>query len=71
MFHTGGLLLLHPWDRTIVPWLHSNEPGYVYDGNKFDLDEWNPEFSARLNDLFVKGSNPERATKFEEFHPQL
>jgi hypothetical protein len=27
-------------DRTIVPWLRSNERGYVYGGNKFDLDKW-------------------------------
>jgi hypothetical protein len=41
-------------DRTIVPWLRSNQPGYVYGGNKFDLDQWNPEFFARLKDFIVK-----------------
>ena len=41
-------------DRTIVPWLRSHEPGYVYGGNKFDLDQWNPEFFARLKDFIVK-----------------
>src|SRR3984957_19927522 len=41
-------------DRTIVPWLRSHEPGYVYGGNKFDLDKWNPEFFARLKDFIVK-----------------
>ena len=43
-------------DRTIVPWLRSNEPGYVYGGNKFDLDKWNPEFFARLKDFIVKAA---------------
>ena len=31
-------------DRTIVPWARSSVPGYVYGGNKFDLDKWNPQF---------------------------
>ena len=43
-------------DRTIVPWARSNEPGYVYGGNKFDLDKWNPEFFARLKDFIVKAA---------------
>ena len=42
--------------RTIVPWARSNEPGYVYGGNKFDLDKWNPEFFTRLKDLIVKAA---------------
>jgi len=40
--------------RTIVPWARSDEPGYVYGGNKYDLDKWNPEFFARLKDFIVK-----------------
>jgi hypothetical protein len=43
-------------DRAIVPWLRSNEPGYVYGGNKFDLDKWNPEFFTRLKDFIVKAA---------------
>jgi hypothetical protein len=43
-------------DRTIVPWARSNQPGYVYGGNKFDLDQWNPEFFARLKDFIVKAA---------------
>jgi hypothetical protein len=43
-------------DRTIVPWLRSNVPGYVYGGNKFDLNKWNPEFFARLRDFIVKAA---------------
>jgi hypothetical protein len=41
-------------DRTIVPWARSHVPGCVYGGNKFDLDQWNPEFFARLKDFIVK-----------------
>jgi hypothetical protein len=40
--------------RTIVPWARSNQPGYVYGGNKYDLDKWNPAFFARLKDFIVK-----------------
>jgi hypothetical protein len=43
-------------DRTIVPWARSNQPGYVYGGNKFDLDKWNPEYFARLKDFIVKAA---------------
>lgn len=41
-------------DRTIVPWAKSSQPGYVYGGNKYDLDKWNPEYFARLKDFIVK-----------------
>jgi hypothetical protein len=43
-------------DRTIVPWAHSNVPGYVYGGNKYDLDKWNPEYFTRLKDFIVKAA---------------
>ena len=42
--------------RTIVPWARSNEPGYVYGGNKFDLDKWNPDFFARLKDFIARAA---------------
>ncbi len=38
-FGTGNTMGPRP-DRTIVPWARSNQPGYVYGGNKFDLDKW-------------------------------
>ncbi|HTZ57452.1 MAG TPA: hypothetical protein VMB49_05110 [Acidobacteriaceae bacterium] len=43
-------------DRTIVPWARSNQPGYVYGGNKFDLDKWNPQYFARLKDFIAKAA---------------
>jgi hypothetical protein len=42
--------------RTIVPWAHSSEPGYIYGGNKFDLDKWDPEYFARLKDFIAKAA---------------
>jgi len=39
--------------KLITPWARSNEPGYVNGGNKFDLDQWNPEYFERLHDFMV------------------
>ncbi len=38
-------------DKFISPWARSNEPGYVNGGSKFDLDQWNPDYFARLKDF--------------------
>jgi hypothetical protein len=54
-FYQGNTMGPKP-ARTIVPWARSNQPGYVYGGNKFDLDQWNPEFFARLKDFIVKAA---------------
>jgi hypothetical protein len=54
-FGTGNTMGPRP-DRTIVPWARSNQPGYVYGGNKFDLDKWNPEYFVRLKDFIVKAA---------------
>jgi len=54
-FYPGNTMGARP-DRTIVPWARSNSPGYVYGGNKFDLDKWNPEFFARLKDFIQKAA---------------
>jgi hypothetical protein len=40
--------------RLILPWTRSQVPGYNLCGNKFDLDQWNPEYFARLKDFIVK-----------------
>lgn len=42
--------------RAAVPWARSNQPGYLYGGNKFDLDKWDPEYFARLKDFIVKAA---------------
>ncbi len=38
----------------IVPWARSDTPGYLFCGNKFDLDRWDPEYFARLKDFITK-----------------
>jgi len=38
-------------ERFLAPWARSDEPGYVYGGNKFDLDRWDERFWARLKDI--------------------
>ncbi len=37
--------------RFIAPWKRSDQPGYAGGGNKFDLNEWNPEYFTRLRDF--------------------
>jgi len=41
----------------IVPWARSNVPGYLCGGNKFDLDKWDPEYFARLNDFLAEAGS--------------
>jgi len=40
----------------IVPWARSNVPGYLLGGNKFDLDQWDPEYFNRLKDFLAKAA---------------
>ncbi len=39
--------------RAILPWKRSSEPGYALGGNKFDLDQWDPAYFARLKDFMT------------------
>jgi hypothetical protein len=43
-------------DKILLPWKRTNAAGYVLGGNKFDLNQWNDQYFARLKD-FVKESN--------------
>jgi len=52
-FLPGNTLGPRPWSL-IVPWARSTQPGYLFGGNKFDLDRWNGEYFARLMDFIVK-----------------
>lgn len=52
-FIKGNPLGPKPWSL-VVPWARSNQPGYLFGGNKFDLDKWNPEYFARLKDFVAK-----------------
>jgi hypothetical protein len=59
MFETVGKYIvgnpLGPAPRNlVVPWVRSNVPGYIYGGNKFDLDKWDPAYFERLKDFVAK-----------------
>lgn len=55
-FITGNPLGPKPRDL-IVPWARSSQPGYLVGGNKFDLDQWNPAYFARLKDFLRKAAD--------------
>ena len=38
-FIKGNPLGPKPWSL-VVPWARSSQPGYLFGGNKFDLDKW-------------------------------
>ena len=40
----------------VVPWARSNRPGYLYCGNSFDLDRWDPQYFKRLKDFVAKAA---------------
>jgi len=52
-FGNGNTLGPRPWDL-ILPWARSKEPGYLFCGNKFDLDQWDAEFFSRLRDFVAR-----------------
>jgi len=48
---------LGPKPRSLVlPWARSSVPGYSLCGNKFDLDQWDPEFFRRLKGFISKAA---------------
>ncbi|HEX4005849.1 MAG TPA: hypothetical protein VHX60_06720 [Acidobacteriaceae bacterium] len=40
----------------VAPWARSSTPGYAGGGNKFDLDQWNPEYFDRLHGFLAEAS---------------
>jgi len=59
MFETYGKWIagnpLGPRSQSLVlPWARSGVPGYMLGGNRFDLDQWNPKYFARLKDFIAK-----------------
>jgi hypothetical protein len=42
--------------RFVAPWARSQTPGYEGGGNKFDLDQWNPDFFARFRDFLSEAA---------------
>ena len=40
--------------KFIAPWARSQAPGYAGGGNKFDLEQWNPEYFRRFHDFLAE-----------------
>ena len=40
--------------RLLCPWARSSTPGNRQGGNKFDLNQWNPEYFARLREFVAQ-----------------
>jgi hypothetical protein len=43
--------------RLVAPWTRSAVPGYAGGGNKFDLDQWDPEYFKRFDDFLTEAGN--------------
>jgi hypothetical protein len=42
--------------RFLAPWARSDTPGYAGGGNKFNLEQWAPEFFVRLRDFLSEAA---------------
>jgi hypothetical protein len=42
--------------KFLAPWARSSVGGYAGGGNKFDLEQWNPEYFRRLHDFLSEAS---------------
>jgi len=43
-------------EKLLVPWARSTIPGYINEGNKFDLNKWDKRYFERLNDFCKEAS---------------
>lgn len=50
-FHIARNTLAPTEGRFICPWKRSDVPGYANGGNKFNLDQWDRDYFARLKDF--------------------
>jgi hypothetical protein len=50
-FKIHGNTLAPDSGRFICPWAQSNQPGYIYGGNKYDLTKWDNKYFERLKDF--------------------
>jgi hypothetical protein len=57
-------------DEVIMPWKRSNEPGYAVGGNKFDLDQWNPDYFKRLHDFIGAAASKDIVVEICFFNAQ-
>lgn len=53
-FKITGNTLAPDSGRFICPWAKSDQPGYLYGGNKYDLSKWDNEYFERLKDFIVQ-----------------
>jgi hypothetical protein len=68
-FMTGNTLGPKMWDL-IEPWARSDQPGYLFGGNRFDLDRWNSEYFARLKDFIKEAGKREIVVEICLFNSQ-
>jgi hypothetical protein len=68
-FGNGNTLGPKPWSL-VLPWARSKQPGYLFCGNKFDLDQWNPEYFARLKDFISKAAERDIVVEICFFNAQ-
>lgn len=55
-FMQYGNTLAPKENRLIAPWKRSGTPGYANGGAKFDLDQWDAQYFARLKDLLTQAA---------------
>lgn len=55
--------------RFIAPWARSQSPGYANGGNKFDLNQWDPAYFARLKSFLAEASQQGVIVEFTFFCP--
>lgn len=60
---SGANIWLHEEDKAsqktgmvniLTPWARSRTPGYIGGGNKFDLDQWDDQYFARLKQMIAE-----------------
>lgn len=55
-FNIANNTLAPQADRFMPPWPRSNEPGAADGGNRFDLNQWDPKYFARLHNFMRQAS---------------
>lgn len=56
--------------RFLAPWARSTTPGYAGGGNKFDLDQWDPEYFQRLHEFLAAASKFDIVVEISLFSSQ-
>jgi hypothetical protein len=54
--------------RYLAPWARSDQPGYYFGGNKFDLDRWDDNYFRRLKDFVQAASDRGIVVEFNAFY---